>query len=64
MQEAVDQLLEIFRRDREWNDGAAKAQLFHDLRRAAAQGPDRAGGPAANLVAHLCLTREGRVGAR
>lgn len=28
MQEAVDQLLDIFRRDREWNDGAAKAQLF------------------------------------
>lgn len=27
-QEAVDGLLEIFRRDREWNDGAAKAQLF------------------------------------
>jgi len=26
--EAVDQLLEIFRSDREWNDGAAKAQLF------------------------------------
>ena len=26
--EAVDQFLEIFRRDREWNDGAAKAQLF------------------------------------
>ncbi|MBB3711161.1 putative thioredoxin [Limimaricola variabilis] len=26
--EAVDQLLEIFRRDREWNDGAAKTQLF------------------------------------
>jgi len=25
---AVDHLLEIFRRDREWNDGAAKAQLF------------------------------------
>ena len=24
----VDELLEIFRRDREWNDGAAKAQLF------------------------------------
>ncbi|SDG66932.1 thioredoxin [Sulfitobacter delicatus] len=25
---AVDHLLELFRRDREWNDGAAKAQLF------------------------------------
>ena len=28
MEEAVDTLLEIFRRDREWNDGAAKQQLF------------------------------------
>ena len=28
VQEAVDELLEIFRRDREWNEGAAKAQLF------------------------------------
>lgn len=27
-EEAVDELLELFRRDREWNDGAAKAQLF------------------------------------
>lgn len=27
-QAAVDQLLELFRRDREWNDGAAKAQLM------------------------------------
>ncbi|WP_306046896.1 tetratricopeptide repeat protein [Nioella sp. MMSF_3534] len=25
---AVDQLLDLFRRDRDWNDGAAKAQLF------------------------------------
>lgn len=25
---AVDELLELFRRDREWNDGAARAQLF------------------------------------
>ncbi len=25
---AVDALLELFRRDRDWNDGAAKAQLF------------------------------------
>lgn len=28
VEEAVDELLELFRRDREWNDGAAKAQLF------------------------------------
>jgi putative thioredoxin len=28
VEEAVEQLLELFRRDREWNDGAAKAQLF------------------------------------
>ena len=27
-QGAVDELLELFRRDREWNDGAAKTQLF------------------------------------
>ena len=28
VQAAVDQLLDLFRRDREWNEGAAKAQLF------------------------------------
>lgn len=28
IEEAVNELLELFRRDREWNDGAAKAQLF------------------------------------
>ncbi|MGV6811482.1 MAG: thioredoxin [Brevirhabdus sp.] len=28
VEEAIDELLEIFRRDREWNDGAAKTQLF------------------------------------
>jgi putative thioredoxin len=27
-QAAVDELLELFRRDRDWNDGAAKTQLF------------------------------------
>lgn len=27
-EEAVDELLELFRRDREWNGGAARAQLF------------------------------------
>ena len=27
-EEAVTQLLELFRRDRDWNDGAAKTQLF------------------------------------
>ncbi|QBY01845.1 thioredoxin [Rhodophyticola sp. CCM32] len=26
--DAVEQLLDLFRRDREWNDGAAKSQLF------------------------------------
>jgi putative thioredoxin len=26
--EAIDELLDLFRRDRDWNDGAAKAQLF------------------------------------
>ena len=28
VQEAVDELLEVFRRDREWNEAAAKHQLF------------------------------------
>ncbi|MCW1956206.1 MAG: tetratricopeptide repeat protein [Roseobacter sp.] len=28
VQEAVDQLLELFRRNRDWNEGAAKTQLF------------------------------------
>ncbi len=28
VQGAVDELLELFRRDRDWNEGAAKAQLF------------------------------------
>jgi putative thioredoxin len=28
VEEAVEQLLELFKRDREWNDGAAKSQLF------------------------------------
>jgi len=28
VEEAIDQLLDAFRRDREWNDGAAKAQLI------------------------------------
>ncbi|MBL4627698.1 MAG: thioredoxin [Roseicyclus sp.] len=28
VEQAVDQLLDLFKRDREWNDGAAKTQLF------------------------------------
>lgn len=27
-EEAIDELIELFRRDRDWNDGAAKQQLF------------------------------------
>ena len=27
-EEAIDELMELFRRDREWNDGAARSQLF------------------------------------
>lgn len=36
---AVDQLLELFRRDREWNDGAAKTQLFTVFDALGAQDP-------------------------
>jgi putative thioredoxin len=28
VEEAVEQLLQLFRRDREWNEGAARSQLF------------------------------------
>ena len=28
VEDAVEQLLELFKRDRDWNDGAAKSQLF------------------------------------
>ena len=28
IEEAIDHLLELFKRDKEWNDGAAKSQLF------------------------------------
>ncbi|MBT2131695.1 thioredoxin [Planktotalea lamellibrachiae] len=38
-QGAVDELLELFRRDREWNDGAAKAQLFTIFDALAANDP-------------------------
>ncbi|CUH86727.1 Thioredoxin C-1 [Phaeobacter sp. CECT 5382] len=36
---AVSELLELFRRDREWNDGAAKAQLFTIFDALAANDP-------------------------
>jgi len=39
VQGAVDELLEVFRRDREWNDGAAKAQLFTIFDALAANDP-------------------------
>ncbi|HKK50471.1 MAG TPA: tetratricopeptide repeat protein, partial [Myxococcota bacterium] len=38
-EEAVDHLLELFRRDREWNDAAAKAQLFKIFDALPAQDP-------------------------
>lgn len=39
IQEAVDELLDLFGRDREWNDGAAKAQLFTIFDALKAQDP-------------------------
>jgi len=39
VEEAVDELLELFRRDREWNDGAAKAQMFTIFEALGAQDP-------------------------
>ncbi|MEO0859305.1 MAG: thioredoxin [Pseudomonadota bacterium] len=36
---AIDTLLELFRRDREWNDGAARAQLFTIFDAAGPQDP-------------------------
>jgi putative thioredoxin len=39
VESAVDQLLELFRRDREWNDEAAKTQLFTIFEALKAQDP-------------------------
>jgi len=39
VQEAVDELLELFRRDREWDGGAAKSQLFTIFDALQAQDP-------------------------
>ncbi|SMH43518.1 thioredoxin [Maritimibacter sp. HL-12] len=39
IQGAVDELLEVFRRDRDWNDGAAKTQLFTIFDALAANDP-------------------------
>ncbi len=39
VEEAVDELLELFRRDREWNDRAAKAQMFTIFEALGAQDP-------------------------
>lgn len=39
VEEAVAQLLELFKRDREWNDGAAKQQLFTIFDALAANDP-------------------------
>jgi hypothetical protein len=52
----VDQLLDLFRRDREWNDGAAKDPAFHHLRRAETAGPDRPVRAPQTVVDDICLT--------
>jgi putative thioredoxin len=44
VQGAVDELLEVFRRDREWNEGAAKTQLFTIFDALSAKDPIAAAG--------------------
>ena len=57
VEEAVEVLLDSFRRDREWNDGAAKAQLLHHLRQPQAQRSRRPEGTSAPVVDDLRLSR-------
>jgi putative thioredoxin len=54
VEEAVDELLELFRRDREWNDGAAKAQLITIFDALKPQDPIVLAGGAA-VVDDICL---------
>ena len=54
-EEAVDQLLELFRRDREWNDGAAKTQLMTIFDALKPTGSHRPEGPSPPVVDDLCL---------
>ena len=60
--EAVDQLLDLFRRDREWNDGAAKAQLFTIFEALKPHRSDRAEGAAQAVVDDICLSAAGGLG--
>jgi putative thioredoxin len=55
VEEAVEQLLELFRRDREWNDGCGQDAAFHDLRRIEADRPDRAEGAPPLELDDICL---------
>ena len=53
--EAIDTLLELFRRDREWNDGAAKAQLFTIFDALKPNDPLAAKGRRQAIVYDICL---------
>ncbi len=54
--EAVDQLLDLFRRDREWNDGAAKAQLMTIFEALKPTDPRGSQGATALVIHDICLT--------
>ncbi len=53
--EAVDQLLELFRRDREWNEGAARTQLFTIFDALEAHRSDRSERTPPALLDDICL---------
>ena len=55
VEEAIDTLLELFRRDRDWNDGAAKTQLFTIFDALKPNDPLAAKGTAQAVVDDICL---------
>jgi putative thioredoxin len=54
--EAVDVLLDLFRLDREWNDGAAKAQLMTIFDALKPTDPVVSERPSSPVVDDICLT--------